>query len=299
MSHKIMVVDDNSATRRMVRNALQRKGHDVLEAPDGKTARELMQAEHPRVVLQDLMLPDADGFALVGELRDLAEGTDVSILAFSGFVSELDEARVSAVGFDDIIAKPIAPSRLVPIVEAHLPSQAPVTLQFGGGRRIVIADDEPMQLKLATFRLSRLGFEVEAVSDGKAALEAIRRRIPDAIVSDVMMPELDGFGLAMAVRQDPELRRLPLVLVTSSYVEPGDRELARRAGASDLVPRTPELGELIEALRATMSEAVAPEVRPEALPDLEREHNQRVFRQLERQVLLNTGLAKRCSALAS
>src|SRR5204862_3842676 len=112
----------------------------------------------PRVVIQDLMLPDADGFALVGELRDLAEGTDVSILAFSGFVSELEEARASSVGFDDIISKPIAPSRLVPLVEAHLPSSAPSAAQFGAGRRVVLADDDPMQLKLATFRLARLGF---------------------------------------------------------------------------------------------------------------------------------------------
>src|SRR5678815_1817693 len=89
------------------------------------------------------------------------------------------------------------------------------------------------------------------------------------------------------------------VLVTSSYVEPADRELAKRAGASDLVPRTPELGELIDALRSTMASPQAAEVRPEALPGLEKEHSQRVLRQLERQVLLNSGLAKRCSVLAS
>ena len=103
MTHKIMVVDDNTATRRMVRNALQRRGHDVVEAADGKSAREMMSREQPVLVIQDLMLPDADGFTLVGELRGLARGSDVSILAFSGFVSELEEARVSTVGFDDII----------------------------------------------------------------------------------------------------------------------------------------------------------------------------------------------------
>ncbi|MBX3157830.1 MAG: response regulator [Deltaproteobacteria bacterium] len=300
MNHKILVVDDNSATRRMVRMALQCHGHAVLEAPDGATARELMAREQPRVVLQDLMLPDADGFALVGELRGLA-GSDVSILAFSGFVSELDEARVSSVGFDDIIAKPIAPSRLVPIIEAHLPAPAPQADQFGAGRRIVIADDDPMQLKLASYRLSRIGFDVEACSDGRAALDAVRRRSPVAVVSDVMMPELDGFGLAMALRTDPKLHRVPIVLVTSSYVETADRDLARRAGATDLVPRTPELVEVLEALRSTLSKGRTPEpeIKPEVLSDLEREHNHRVFRQLERQVMLNAGLAKRCSALAS
>ena len=299
-THKIMVVDDNSATRRMVKNALVRSGYEVLEAPDGKTARELMKRENPRVVLQDLMLPDTDGFSLVAELRDLAS-SDVSILAFSGFVSKLDEARVSVSGFDDIIPKPIAPSRLVPLVEAHLPAAVASGDKFGVNRRLVVADDDPIQLKLATFRLSRLGFEVESVTDGASALAAIRRRAPDAVVSDVMMPELDGFGLAMALRQDPELRTLPLVLVTSSYVESSDRTLARRAGANDLVLRTPDLSALIDVLRETLADdnsgPIAPS--PELLPELELERNRRVFRQLERQVTLNTGLAKRCSSLAS
>lgn len=300
MTRKIMVVDDNAATRRMVRNALARNGHEVIEAADGHAALELMTSEQPRVVLQDLMLPDADGFELVGKLRRLARGTDVSILAFSGFVSELDEARISTVGFDDIITKPIAPSRLVPLIEAHLPAPAPANAQFGRGRRLVIADDDPMQLKLAMFRLSRLGFDVEAVADGRAALEAVRRKAPDVVVSDVMMPELDGFGLAMALRQDPGMRSVPVLLMTSSYVDPADRELARRAGANDLVPRTPELAELLDSLRSTMtSKQAAPQLDAGVLADLEKEHNRRVFRQLERQVMLNTGLARRCSVLAS
>ncbi len=298
--HKIMVVDDNTVTRRMVCKALARNGHHVLEAPDGKTARELMSREKPRVVLQDLMLPDADGFVLVGELRRLAQGADVSILAFSGFVSELDEARVSTVGFDDIIAKPISPSRLVPLIEAHLPVQVPRGGRIGVGRRAVIVDDDPIQLKLATFRLARLGFEIEPVTDGHAALEAARHKLPDIIISDVMMPGIDGFGLAMAVRQDPLLRDIPVLLVTSSYVEPADRELARRAGATDLLPRTPELVELLEALSQTLEDGPAVSmIEPEELEQLEKEHNRRVFRQLERQVMLNTGLAKRCSSLAS
>ncbi len=298
--HKIMVVEDNPATRRMVTKALQRNGHHVLEAPDGKTARALMRSDQPRVVLQDLMLPDADGFELVGELREIAGTMDVSILAFSGFVSELDEARVSSVGFDDIIAKPISPSRLVPIIESHLPAIVAKGARFGVGRRVVIADDDPLQLKLATYRLSRLGFEVEAVGDGKAALEAARRQLPDVLISDVMMPELDGFGLAMAIRQDPLLESLPVLLVTSSYVEVADRELARRAGANDLLHRTPELVELLAAVEVAVEKAPEPRALPlEQLPELEREHNRRVFQQLERQVMLNTGLAKRCSSLAS
>jgi PAS domain S-box-containing protein len=297
--HTIMVVDDNATTRRMVKTALTRHGYDVVEAADGKSARELVVSERPSVVLQDLMLPDADGFELVGQLRELAR-TDIAIIAFSGFVSKLDEARVSAVGFDDMIAKPIAPSRLLPMIEAHLPAPVPADERFGKGRRLLVVDDDPLQLKLASFRLGRLGFDVETAPDGAQALAAIRRRRPDIVVSDVMMPEVDGFGLAMALRQDDALKTLPLVLVTSSYVESSDRELAQRAGANDLVIRTPELAEVVETIRRTLAKPLpSPALEGEELDDLERERNRRVVRQLERQVMLNSGLAKRASALAS
>jgi PAS domain S-box-containing protein len=298
-AHTIMVVDDNAATRRMVRAALSPRGYVVVEAADGKSARELVVSERPSIVLQDLMLPDADGFKLVGELRALA-CEQIAIIAFSGFVSKLDEARMSDVGFDDMIAKPIAPSRLVPMIEAHLPAPAAADERFGHGRRLLVVDDDPLQLKLAAFRLGRLGFEVETAPDGAKALESIKSRRPDLVVSDVMMPELDGFGLAMALRQDPGLKTLPLVLVTSSYVDPSDRELARRAGANELVLRTPELAELVELLRKTLVKpSTSPALKADELDDLERERNRRVMRQLERQVLLNSGLAKRNSALAS
>jgi DNA-binding response OmpR family regulator len=146
-----MVVYDNETTRRMVRDALVRAGYHVVEAADGATARKLMASERPRLVLQDIMLPDIDGFQLVTELRKIVP--DVSVLAFSGFVSKLDEARISAVGFDQLIPKPIAPSALIPIIEAHLPRPATGPERFGAGRRLVVADDDPLQHTLASFRL--------------------------------------------------------------------------------------------------------------------------------------------------
>jgi PAS domain S-box-containing protein len=278
----------------MVRHALER--YEVIEAADAATARQLMKTAHPQIVLLDLVLPDADGLELLDELRGIG-GSAVTYVAFSSFGSKLDEERLSAVGFDDIIAKPVAPAQLAQLVEAYVPV---VSTQFGTGKRIVVADDSELQLKLTAFRLGRLGFAVETVPNGARALTAIRRSPPDVVVSDVMMPELDGFGLALAMRQDPQLRDLPLVLMTSSYVEAKDRELARRAGATELVIRTPDLVELIDLLRKTMATPrPGGSVSHESHDDLERERVERITRQLERQVVLNTGLVRRCSSLAS
>jgi DNA-binding response OmpR family regulator len=305
---RILLVEDNPITRKMVRFALEKQHFGVSDAPDGATAIRLFASERIALVLQDLMLPDMDGFDLVAKLRAIPGAADVPILAFSGFLSKLEEARVSAAGFDDVISKPIEPSRLVQIVRAYLPSPEPSSQLFGRGRRVIVVDDDSVQRKLACFRLTRLGFETTGASDGVEALEMARRSRPDAIVADVMMPRLDGFGLCVAIRKDEQLATLPVVLMTNSYVEEADRVLARHTGASEFVLRTPEMREVIEALRVTLdgrtnghSQINTSVDRLDLVPTagLERERAQRVMQQLERQVSINAGVAQRCATLSA
>jgi PAS domain S-box-containing protein len=296
----VLLVEDNPTTRKLVRFSLERAGYVVVEAADAKSALELLDARSPSLILLDLVLPDADGLDVASEMRARTKHRDVSILAFSGFISRQQESRMSAIGFDDIVTKPIEPSRLVQIVSAHLPLARAPGERFGAGRKLIIADDDPFQLKLTRFRLARLGFDVHTAQDGKRALELARTSRPDAIISDVMMPELDGFGLVLALRDDPALADVPIVLVTSSYVEPADRTLAQRAGANDLVVRSPDLEDLIRAIRDALetesSASVPPVPRDEVF---EADRAQRTVRQLEREVLMNAGLARRCASLSA
>ncbi len=297
----ILLVEDNPMTRKLVRFALERDGCELLEAPDRQTALRMLDSRIPDLVLQDLCLPDADGFALIVEIRAKC-GPDVPILCFSGFISKEEEAHVAAAGFDGVVSKPVEPSRLVQIVRGHLPPAGDEPPGALVGRTIVLADDDPLQLKLLHFRLSRMGCVVIPAADGTQALALARDHSPDAIVSDVMMPGLDGFALAMAVRSDPALAQLPVILVTSTYVEPTDRDLARRAGASEFVLRTPDLRDVVNALRVTFETREPGGMqRPLSVPaeDVERERATRVQRQLERQVSINVGLAQRSAMQAA
>lgn len=300
MAKTILLIEDNPITRKMVRFALEKHGFEVLEAPDGATALREFPAGDIALVLQDLLLPDMDGFELVERLRALPRGSEVPILAVSGLMSKVEEARIPAVGFDDVISKPVEPSRLLKTIRAHLPAVEAAPDRFGDNRRIVVADDEHVQRKLIAFRLSKAGFQVTEAADGAQALELARRLEPAAIVSDVLMPKLDGFGLCIAIRNDERLARVPVVLMTNSYVEAADRDLARRAGANDLVLRTPDLATVLRALRDSLAGNLAAgpaAAEPDA--DLERERMRRVVKQLERQVNLNARVARRCAFLTA
>ena len=125
-------------------------------------------------------------------------------------------------------------------------------------RTILLAEDDPRLRKLMLLRLRDAGYEVATADDGVEALEKAQQSPPDAIVSDVLMPGLDGFKLCQAVRQDPRLVLVPVVLMSSASIEQADLVLAQSAGASAYVLRTPECGEVIGALEDSLGRGPAP-----------------------------------------
>ena len=296
----VLLVEDNPITRKLVRFALEHEGIELAEAQDGATALAMVKERRPDLILQDLLLPDMDGFVLAQRLREIAAARSVPILAFSGLLSQLDEKRIAGSGFTDFVTKPIEPSKLVRIVRAHLPSAEAAPVSFGRQRRVLLADDDDVQRKLSVFRLTRLGFEVVDVADGQAALTAARQQPPEAIVTDAMMRGLDGFGLCAAIRKDDSLKHIPIVLVTSTYVDDADRELSRLAGANEFVIRTPDLREMISALESVLksgpSATAAVAAQP---PEFERERANRTMVQLERQAAAAASARQQCATLSA
>ena len=283
----VLVVEDNPITRKMLRFALESEGYTVSEAGDGQTALALAEQRRPDAVLQDYVLPDMDGLQLMRSLRALPGLADIPVLVVTGMVSRLDELREYAGPRTNFLPKPVEPSRLLDVLRAHLAEgrQTP-----GSGRSILVVDDEVLNLKLASIRLGDAGFRVETAQGGEAALEQARRSVPDAILSDVLMPGLDGFLLCQAVRNDPRLAHVPVVLLSSSYVEAPDQELARDVGANALLPRTPDMQEAIAALVAAVSRGAAPtSARAEQVTAL---HSERVQSQLEKQLARNEALLR-------
>ena len=294
----ILVVEDNPITRKLVRVTLSAEGYTVLEAPDGGTARELLHAGTPDLVLLDLVLPDTSGFHLLREIRALPDGADIPVLAFTGFLPRDEEARAAAAGFTEFLVKPVEPSRLVRTIRAYVGTAPASVERRGAGRRVLMVEDDPVQRKLARAHLERAGFKVDTAADGLEALELARRNPPDAILSDVLMPRLDGFKLCLAVRQDPRLRATPVVLHSHQYADEADRSLALRLGADAYLARTPDLREVTDALHAALA-APAHRHSAETIDDTYSEYLDRVVRQLERQAGSNAALAQQNATQAA
>jgi diguanylate cyclase (GGDEF)-like protein len=117
-----------------------------------------------------------------------------------------------------------------------------------GRNPVLIVDDEPLNLKMLRAQLEAEGRNVVAVSNGLEALEALHRDQFDGVISDIQMPEMDGFRLCMAVRNNERLRDTPFIFYTASFTRQTDRELGESLGADAYLTKPAPIGSLLDAL---------------------------------------------------
>jgi diguanylate cyclase (GGDEF)-like protein len=233
----VLVVEDNPITRKVIRLSLAAEGLRVVEAEDAATARAMWNERVPDVVLQDLRLPDGDGFALAQWMR--VRSSDTKIVALTGLD---DEARVRRAGFDDFLLKPATPDQLVQAVCHQLRA-----VEGRSARTLVlVVDDDPIQRRLSRICLEQAGFAVGVAPDGPCALEILRTEPVDVVLTDLLMPGMDGLELCANIRAEG---CVPVIVASSEDLDRDDREAARAVGASETITRTPTLDEVIDAVR--------------------------------------------------
>jgi PAS domain S-box-containing protein len=290
----VLIVEDNPITRKMLRLTLESEGCAVLEAGDAAGALAAVARGAPDLVLLDYVLPDGDGLALLAEMRRRCGAPQLPALLVTGMVSRLDELRERGGAAVYVLAKPVEPSTLVQLVRAQLAARE----GDAGGRRVLVVDDEPLNLKLAALRLRQAGYEVETAASAREVLARPHERPPDAVLSDVLMPEIDGFAFCLELRRDPRFAAVPVVLTSSAYVEAADQELARAVGADALVLRSPDFAAAIEALRHSLAVTERAPAQP-AAADAVRLHRERLHVQLERERRRNEVLLRQTAIQAT
>src|ERR1700687_4446218 len=290
---KILLVEPQEHTRIKLKLALEAAGLEVLESADGATAMKLMSEQDPDLILQAIKLPDIGGFELLRKLRSTPHGADRPIVALTGFLSPGEQIELSTASFNEVLAKPVESSILIQTIRNHLRPLTNGDTATGAQLKILLVDENPAQLRTMLSRLRKLGFVVSCAKDGAEALSAVQRMPFDAVISDLIMPNMDGIELCQAIRADPRLTRLPVVLV-SSFVEEADHELAQKIGANALVARSGDMEDEIRALVQSIDRG-APSESVKNLGSLPEAYFHRAIVQLERQVTVNWGLTQRCS----
>lgn len=154
--------------------------------------------------------------------------------------------------------------------------------------KILIVDDEKKNLYLLQVLLSANGYELVSAANGAEALELALQAAPDVIISDILMPVMDGFSFCRACKQDERLRDIPFIFYTATYTEPQDEALALSLGAERFIIKPTEPAEFLALLKETLEKNAAGELvaRHRAIEDAEyyKEHSAALIRKLEDKV---------------
>ncbi|HEV8630348.1 MAG TPA: response regulator, partial [Thermoanaerobaculia bacterium] len=244
---------------------LEAEGFTVLEAEDGATALSLAP-RGPALVIQDLILPDTDGLDLLARLRSSPGAAALPALVISGLRSRRAEIEQMQTGPTAFLPKPVEPEQLIHAVRTLLQPAWQGAARVGAGRRLLVVDDDRLNRKLAERRFVAAGFSVVTAANGQEALALARLNAPDVVLSDILMPGIDGFRLCGALQALPGLERLPVVLLSSALLEAQHDELARSMGAHGLALRTPGLELAVEAVIAALAAPARPPAAPPSPP---------------------------------
>lgn len=281
---RVLVVDDNATNRRILQEMLTNWGMRPTMSDGGRAALDAL--EHARVkgepfglALLDAMMPEIDGFMLAERIRQQADQTPTLMMLSSADRRE-DSARCRKLGIAAYLTKPIRQSTLLDAIMTALgnrlteaseerPEKSAVCPVSTPRLRLLLADDNPVNQKLAVGLLEKCGHKVVVVGNGRDALTAFDQQQFDAILMDVQMPEMDGFEATAAIREREKAAgaHIPIVAMTAHAMR-GDRERCLAAGMDAYVAKPVRAEELYGVLAdVTGHERAAAVTAPPAAPD--------------------------------
>ena len=177
----------------------------------------LVRALKPDVVTLDVLMPQMDGWAVLGAMKEDASLAEIPVI----MVTIVDNQSIGfSLGAADYLIKPIDRDRLVRAVQKCCPRGAP--------RHVLIVEDDAPTSELMGRALREIDCTVTQAGNGRVGLERLNDALPDAILLDLMMPEMDGFEFIAKVRADSRWRRIPVIVVTAKILTAED--LARLNG---------------------------------------------------------------------
>ncbi len=254
---RVLIVDDNDTNRKILIQMVTNLNMQATAVPSGKAAFEILEkekAEGPAfdLILLDVRMPEMDGRQVIRKLKKegYLEHLKVVVLSSSGGVSEKRWFKRN--GAHEFLNKPIRQARLFEVVQDAFEeaedakertkaqkkgAQDEKQISAAKSARILLAEDNLINQKVAVRMLQNAGMKVEIANNGREALNMVFENQYDVVLMDVQMPEMDGFEATQAIRaHENEKMHIPIIAMTAHAME-GDRERCLAAGMDDYISK--------------------------------------------------------------
>jgi len=254
----VLIVDDNATNRRILKLQTEKWGMTARETEFPRQAIQWIQNdEHFDLIITDMHMPELDGLMLTREIRKLQDEKALPIILLTSLGRR--ELGADELNFSAYLTKPIKPSHLYDALAGLFarslvapkpePVKAVMDKEMGKNYplRILLAEDNQVNQKLALRILDQMGYRADVASNGIEAVESIERQKYDVILMDVQMPEMDGLDATRNIRKLTQLVQPHIIAMTANAME-GDREMCIAAGMNDYVSKPIRVNELVDAL---------------------------------------------------
>ncbi len=265
---RVLVVDDSATNRKLLAVLLSHWDCDYELTSDGVTALQHLRAavakDNPfRIALLDQEMPGMDGSELGRQIKADPQLQSTLLIMVTSLCQRGDAAALEKIGFTGYLAKPVRQSQLYgcialalnrvrnPEVPDPLITRHTVAEVTNRGIRILLAEDNLINQKVALSILAKLGYKADVVANGLEAVQALEAVNYDIVLMDCMMPEMDGFE-ATAMIRNPESKvlnhKVPIIAMTANAMQ-GDRENCLEAGMDDYLSKPvkkPEMAAMLE-----------------------------------------------------
>jgi signal transduction histidine kinase/CheY-like chemotaxis protein len=211
-----LVVEDDFKAADLIRVQLEAEGFTVLHAASGEAGL-LLAAQQPlSLITVDIMLPEMDGWEFLTRLKQTPQLRRIPVVIISIIA---DRNKGFSLGAAAVMQKPISRQELYEsLVDLGL-----FPLPHGERLTVLVVDDDPKAVELLAVRIMGMASTVLRAFGGREAIDAARRELPDLIVLDLMMPDVNGFDVVIALKEHPDTSRIPIVVVTAMVITAEDR----------------------------------------------------------------------------
>ena len=256
---RVLGVDDNATNRALLEGHLKAWGMHIDCVTDGIQALARLRAAHHAgkpyaLVILDMLMPHMNGLELAHSIKAEADLAPVRLVLLSSGTQYDEEQSAREAGIAAYVAKPVSQARLYDAITTAMSTaavpQPQVQTQAGaeGKIRVLLAEDNITNQKVAMLMLEKLGCRVDAVANGREAFEALTHITYDLVFMDCQMPEMDGYEATTAIRAREATgdRHVPIIAMTA-YAMRDDRERCLQAGMDDYI-RKPVKAEVLQAM---------------------------------------------------
>jgi PAS domain S-box-containing protein len=211
-----MVVEDDFISADLIRLQLEAQGFRVLHAASAEAALALAVQQPLALITLDIMLPNMDGWEFLDRIKQVPALMRIPVLIISVVA---DRTRGFALGAAAVMQKPMSRQDLSEsLVELGL-----LPLSSGQTLNVLVIDDDPDAVELVAVRIAGLASAVLRAYGGREGIAVARQELPDVIILDLMMPEVNGFDVAKALSEQPDTARIPILVVTAKLITEEDR----------------------------------------------------------------------------